>query len=589
MGPDALLVLGLLVLAMVLFASEKLPVDIVALLVLVLLLVLGLVTPTQGLSGFSSQATITVAAMFVLSAGLQRTGALRFVAGAIARWGHRPWLLVLMVMASVGLVSAFVNNTAAVAVFLPLVMAATAQRRLSASKVLIPLSYASQMGGVCTLIGTSTNLLVHAIARDMGLPGFSMFEFTLLGLVTMAVGFVYLLLAGPWLLPERRGGELTADYQLGKYITELRVPHGAGLVGRSVEEARLGEQGVFVLELLRDDGKVWSPRSQRLRAGDVLLVRGDWRDIQALRERERLAFEPEFRLRDEALEEDDRVLVEAMVAPTSRLAGTSLAAAEFHWHTSAAVLAIQRRGEVIREKLKHAPLALGDVLLLLVPAGELAELRRNPNLLVLTEKEDDTASRRRAPLALAIMAGVVAFAALGLADIVVTALAGCVLMVLTGCLRADDVYDAIDWRVIILLAGILPLGIALTSSGAAQAIAGQALALVGGAGPVAALAVVYLLTAILTEAMSNNACAVLMAPVAVATAQGLGVDPTPFLVAVAFAASTSFATPVGYQTNTMVYNAGGYRFADFVRIGVPLNVLFAVVAITLIPVLWPLG
>lgn len=589
MAVEAWMVLALLGLAVALFASEKLPVDIVALLVLVLLLVLGLVTPAQGLSGFSSQATITVAAMFVLSAGLQRTGALRFVAGAIARWGHRPWLLVLMVMASVGLVSAFVNNTAAVAVFLPLVMAATAQRGMSHSKVLIPLSYASQMGGVCTLIGTSTNLLVHSIARDMGLPGFAMFEFTLLGLVTMAVGFAYLLLAGPWLLPDRRGGELIRDYQLGKYITELRVPHGAALVGRSVEEAKLGEQGVYVLELLREDGKVWSPRSERLRAGDVLLVRGDWQQIQALHERERLAFEPEFRLRDEALQDDDRLLVEAMVAPNSRLAGNTLAGTEFHWHTSAAVLAIQRRGEVIREQLKHVPLALGDVLLLLVPAGEMAELRANPNLLVLTEKEDDRGSRRRAPLALAIMAGVVALAALGVADIVVTALAGAVLMVLAGCLRADEIYDAIDWRVIILLAGVLPLGIALTSSGAAQAVAAQAMALVGGAGPVAALAVVYLLTSLLTEAMSNNACAVLMAPIAVATAQGLGVDPTPFLVAVAFAASTSFATPVGYQTNTMVYNAGGYRFGDFVRIGVPLNLLFAVVAIVLIPMFWPLG
>ncbi len=589
MAVEAWMVLALLGLAVALFASEKLPVDIVALLVLVLLLVLGLVTPAQGLSGFSSQATITVAAMFVLSAGLQRTGALRFVAGAIARWGHRPWLLVLMVMASVGLVSAFVNNTAAVAVFLPLVMAATAQRGMSHSKVLIPLSYASQMGGVCTLIGTSTNLLVHSIARDMGLPGFAMFEFTLLGLVTMAVGFAYLLLAGPWLLADRRGGELIRDYQLGKYITELRVPHGAALVGRSVEEAKLGEQGVYVLELLREDGKVWSPRSERLRAGDVLLVRGDWQQIQALHERERLAFEPEFRLRDEALQDDDRLLVEAMVAPNSRLAGNTLAGTEFHWHTSAAVLAIQRRGEVIREQLKHVPLALGDVLLLLVPAGEMAELRANPNLLVLTEKEDDRGSRRRAPLALAIMAGVVALAALGVADIVVTALAGAVLMVLAGCLRADEIYDAIDWRVIILLAGVLPLGIALTSSGAAQAVAAQAMALVGGAGPVAALAVVYLLTSLLTEAMSNNACAVLMAPIAVATAQGLGVDPTPFLVAVAFAASTSFATPVGYQTNTMVYNAGGYRFGDFVRIGVPLNLLFAVVAIVLIPMFWPLG
>jgi di/tricarboxylate transporter len=587
MGHEAWLVLGLLGLAVVLFASEKLPVDIVALLILVLLLVLGLVTPAQGLSGFSSQATIAVAAMFILSAGLQQTGALRFVAEVIARYGTRPWLLVLLVMLSIGFVSAFVNNTAAVAVFLPLVMAATAQNKVSPSRVLIPMSYASQMGGVCTLIGTSTNLLVNSIAQDMGLPGFSMFEFTLLGLASMAVGFTYLLVFGRWLLPERRGDELTENYQLGKYITELQVPEDSPLVGKSVEEAKLGEQGVFVLELLRDESKTWAPRAQKIQAGDILLLRGEWDKISTVRERAKLEFEPDFKLRDKTLQDKDMVLVEAMVAPNSRFAGYSLTALNFKWHTNATVLAIQRRGQVLREQVKAVPLNLGDVLLLLVPATEMRELRANQNLVVLTEKEDDSASRRKAPVALAIMAAVVAAAALGLAPIVVTAIAGSVLMVVTGCLDADDMYDAIDWRVIILLAGILPLGIALSESGAAGYLAGQAMAMVGDSGPLVALAVLYIVTALLTEAMSNNASAVLLAPIAFATATGMGVDPTPFLVAVTFAASTSFATPVGYQTNTMVYNAGGYRFTDFVKIGVPLNILFAIVAIWLIPKIWP--
>ncbi len=588
MSIEAWAVIGLLGLAVVLFASEKLPVDIVALIILVLLMLFGLVTPAEGLSGFSSQATLAVLSMFVLSAGLQQTGALRFIAQMIARYGRWPWLMILMVMASIGLVSAFVNNTAAVAVFLPLVLAAASQRKISPSRVLIPMSYASQMGGVCTLIGTSTNLLVHAIAQDMGLPGFTMFEFAILGLVSMAAGFAYLLLVGPWLLPERRGDELTENYQLGKYITELRVPESSPLVGKSVEEAKLSEEGVFVLELLRGETKVWSPRAQKLQAGDVLLVRGQWERLSAVKDRAKLEFEPEFELGDAALQDDDMVLVEAMVAPGSRMVGHNLAGLDFFWHTNATVLAMQRRGQILRDKLKNVRLHLGDVLLLLLPAAEMRELRANTNLVVLTEREDETGNRRKAPLALAIMAGVVAVAATGLAPIVVTALAGAVLMVITGCLDADEMYEAIDWRVIFLLAGILPLGIALSNSGAAESIAAQAIALVGDYGPIAALAGIYIITAILTEFMSNNASAVLMAPIAFATAHTLGVDPKPFLVAVAFAASTSFATPVGYQTNTMVYSAGGYRFMDFVRIGVPLNLIFAAIAITLIPIIWPL-
>lgn len=587
MSMEAWAVLGLLGLAVVLFASEKLPVDIVALVILVLLMIFGLVTPAEGLSGFSSQATLAVLSMFVLSAGLQQTGALRFIAQIIARYGRWPWLMLLMIMASIGLVSAFVNNTAAVAVFLPLVLAATAARKISPSRVLIPMSYASQMGGVCTLIGTSTNLLVHAIAQDLGLPGFTMFEFATLGLISMAAGFVYLLLVGRWLLPDTRGDELTENYQLGKYITELRVPENSPLVGKSVEAARLSEEGVFVLELLRGDTKVWSPRAQKIQAGDVLLVRGEWERLSAVKDRAKLEFEPEFELGDAALQDEEMVLVEAMIAPGSRMVGHSLAGLDFYWHTNATVLAMQRRGQILRDKLKHVRLHLGDVLLLMLPAAEMRELRGNSNLIVLTEREDETANRRKAPLALAIMVGVVAIAAMDLAPIVVTALAGAVLMVITGCLDADEMYDAIDWRVIFLLAGILPLGIALSNSGAAVYVANQAMALVGDYGPIAALACIYLLTAVLTEAMSNNASAVLLAPIAFAAAQALGVDPKPFLVAVTFAASTSFATPVGYQTNTMVYNAGGYRFMDFVKIGVPLNLIFAVIGITVIPMIWP--
>jgi di/tricarboxylate transporter len=588
MGFEALLTVAVLVGAIILFATEKLPVDVVAVLVLAALLVLGLVTPAEGLSGFSSEATITVAAMFVLSAGLSQTGALR----SIGRWLGRirqGWLFTLTVMITLAAMSAFVNNTAAIAVFLPVVLAVAAANKFSASKVLIPMSYAAQMGGVCTLIGTSTNLLVHSLVQDLGLRGFSLFEFAPLGLITMAAGLVYLMIFGPILLPDRRSAELTETYQLGKFITELRVCKDSKLVGKSVADAKLGERyGVYVIELIRGEQKLWAPRAQQIAADDLLLVRGDWARIGQLKDEAGLMLEPEFELRDSIFQNEEHLLIEVMIAPGSVFLGQTIGELDFAWRYNATPLAIQRRGALLREKLRDVPLAVGDILLLLSPQEEVKVLRGNKNLIVMSEREEDNYNARRALTSLLIMVGVVTVAFLGWLPIVASALIGCIALVLTRCLEPQEVYQAIDWRVIILLAGVLPLGIALQKWGAAGFIAEQMMGMVGGYGPIAALAVIYLVTALMTEAMSNNAAAVLLTPIAFASAVAIGVNPIPFVVAVAFAASTSFATPVGYQTNTMVYNAGGYRFIDFVRIGVPLNLIFWVIAVAFIPLIWPL-
>jgi len=588
MGIDGLLTLLVLAGAVILFVTERLPVDVVAMIVLASLLILGLVSPAQALSGFSSEATITVAAMFVLSTGLTKSGALRAVGRAFARI-RQTWLFTLAVMVSLGAMSAFVNNTAALAVFLPVVLGVAAANRFSASKVLIPLSYAAQMGGVCTLIGTSTNLLVNSLAKDLGLPGFSLFEFAPLGLITMAAGLVYTTLVGPWLLPDRRTQELTDTYELGKYIAELRVMPDSPLLGKSVAEAKLGERhGVFVLELLRGEEKIWSPRAQKLQEGDILLARGDWSRLAKLKDDARLVIEPEFKLRDEQFRDDNQVLTEVMVAPGSRFIDQTLRTLEFNWHYNATVLAIHRRGEVLREKLRDVNLAIGDILLMITSPGEMQHLRTNSNVVVLTEREEGPTSARRAMISLAIMIAVVAAATLEWLPIVASSILGCIGLVMFRCLEPEEVYESVDWRVIMLLAGVLPMGIALQSSGAAGFLAERTLDVVGGWGPVAVLAVIYLMTATLTEFMSNNASAVLLTPIAVAAAQSIEANPTPFVVAVAFAASTSFATPVGYQTNTMVYSAGGYRFIDFVKIGVPLNLLFWGIAVVCIPRIWPL-
>ena len=584
---DIALVLVIALGAIILFATEKLRMDAVALLVLVGLAVLRLVSTDQAVSGFSSHATITVAAMFVLAAGLQNSGALAGIGWLFTRV-KSPTLFLLTLFGVLAVVAPFVNNTAVVAVFLPIVMAATAANGMAASKALIPLSYVSQMAGVCTLVGTSTNLLVNSMARDLGHPGFSLFEFTSLGVICFVAGCTYLLTVGRWLLPDIRSEGLVEDYQLGKYITELRVMPGSSLIGTSVGDAKLGENfGVFVLELLRGEQKVWSPRAQILEEGDVLLARGDWSKLDELKKKAGLEIEPEFQLKTRQFREVDRVLTEVMVAPASRVVGSTLATLDRRWQHNATVLAIHRRGQILREKLKNVSLDVGDILLMIAPESEMSALRGDANFVVLTERETDQPRGWRAPFALATMVAVIAVAAVGWVPIVITSLLGALVMVLAGCLDADEVFESVDWRIIMLLAGLMPLGIAMTETGAAAFLVSNTLGLVAQFGPWVVLAVLYLLSLLLTEFMSNAAAAVLLTPLGMSTAAMMGVDATPFLIAVTFAASTSFTTPVGYQTNTMVYNAGGYRFMDFVKVGLPLNLIFWVLGIIFIPRFWP--
>ena len=583
---DAILVLAILVGAVGLFVSEKYPIDFVALLVLGSLLALGLVTPQEGISGFSNPATVTVAAMFILSAGLQKTGGTAAVGRLLVRFGKSYFTALVTIMGTITVMSAFINNTAAVAVFIPLVMIVANRRKIAASRLLIPLSYASQFGGVCTLVGTSTNLLVSAISEQAGYGAFSMFEFSRMGLILFVAGVLFFLVLGHWLLPERQAQELAAAYQLGEYITELRVHERSPLVGKSVLESRLGEDhDVTILRILRRRETVWAPLRHVLRPGHVLLVRGKIRELMRLRDSARLELNVEFKLRDETLQTEDLRLVQALVAPGSELIGHTFKELDFRNRYKALVLAIQRRGETIRDKLNSVQLGLGDALLIQAHEAEIEKLRSDVNFIVLDEVPG-TVLRHKAPLVLGILVAVIGLAALDVLPIMVTAILGCLAMVLTRCLRLEEAYQAVNWQVIVLLAGILPLGIAMQKSGAAGFIAGNAVGMVGGMGPVAVLAAVYLMTSVMTDTMSNNAAAVLLAPIAISTAEQIGVDPRPFLMAITFAASTGFSTPVGYQTNTMIYNPGGYKYTDFLRTGVPLSILFWILSVLFIPRFW---
>ena len=584
---DAFIVLVILVSATVGFIQDRYPPEGIACAALIALTVSGILTVPEALGGFSNEATITVACMFVLSAGLMRSGALAWLGRWLIRFGTTRFRLTAITALTAGPVSAFINNTATVAVFLPLLLEATERHKISPSKLLIPLSYATQFAGVCTLIGTSTNLLVSSIAVSSGMEPLQMFTPTPLGIVLFGAGLLYLLLIAPMLLPGRRGTEVMTQYGLTDYLAELRVGLESRVAGQHLRVAAVeGQHGVRIVEVMRDEEKLLAPGDLVLQPGDILLVKGSARNLFSFREHLGLTMTPHFVPKLEMLESGDIEVVEALIPPNSRFIGETIAALRMELHQNALVLALHRRGTSVREKLGDIEIAIGDALLLLVRRAELPDLRREGDL-ILVERSARPAAARQGRTALSIVAAVVIAAAMGWVPIAIAALAGILMMVMTKVLTLDETYASINWRVVAMLAAMIPLGLAMQKSGLATVLVSYVVQGFAADSPWVALFLVYMVTAILTEIMSNNGTAVLLAPIAISMARSLEVDPMPFVMAVMFAASTAFSTPVGYQTNLMVYNAGGYRFRDFLRVGIPLNLLFMAIATQLILRIWP--
>lgn len=574
-------------LALYFFITEKFSVDLTALIILCLLIIFGLISVEDSLSGFSSPATITVAAMFVLSGALRRTGLVNFLGSKIINFAEKPKIFTLVITGFIGSISAFINNTAAVAVMLPTILSVCKRKNLSPGKYLIPLSYASQFGGVCTLIGTSTNLLVSSIALANGYGEFSIFEFTSLGLIMFIAGTLYFLFFGDYVLPKDKQSNLQDQYELGDYITELRIKNDSSLIDKNLIESNLGKNfDVSVLEIYREKIPRGANPKMKLKAGDILLMRCNVDQIIHLQQSLKLESAPDYKFSQENLKEHDKVLLEVVIPPNSNLRGKTLTDLNFQKRYNAIVIAIRRRNMILHSKMKDVHIRTGDELLLMLPKEESNWLEKNANLIVLKELSELQVNTSKLLTSLGIIVAVVGLAALGILPILHSAIIGCVAMILTKCISIEESYQAIDWKVIMLLAGILPLGIALEQSGALDVLVETVLKFFDGLGPAAFLAGLYLVTAILTESISNNAAAVLLAPLAISTAESLGVSPKPFLVAVCFAASTSFATPVGYQTNTMIYSPGNYCFKDFMRAGIPLNIIFWILAVIFIPVFW---
>ena len=583
-------VLGLTVCAVVLFVTEKFSTDIVAILVMIVLLVFRVLTPAEGLAGFANTATITVGAMFVLSAGMFRSGAVNFVGKALGRLArHSSRLMLFVLMVGVGVLSSFLNNTAAVAILIPVVIVVARRAKTSPSKLLMPLSFASMFGGMCTVLGTSTNILASSIAEQAGLGAFGMFEFTKLGVIFFAVGVAYMMTLGRRLVPDHRGqGDLTTSFGLGDYLTDLVLQTESKSVGHALASAPLvKELNIDVLQIRRGEDTLRPTPETILCEGDVLRIQGDLRTINELKGRAGVTFGMSMKWRDEHLHSTDTRLVEAVVGPSSPLAGKSLAESRLRANYGASVLAIRQHGTLRHGQFENITLMPGDALLIDVPNDQIEHLTQQRVFLVVSRAGIPRFDWRKASKAVAIVIAVVVVAATGLLPIVAAAATGALMMVLSGCVSTEEAYGAIEWNVLFLLAGMLSLGAAMEKTGASTMLADGMIDSVGGFGPLVLLAAFFGATMLLTEVMSNNATVALLLPIAITTAQAMDVDPRAFMFAVVFAASSSFMTPVGYQTNTMIYGPGQYRFKDFVRVGAPLNLIFWALGTLLIPWFWP--
>ena len=601
-------VVFLLILAvLVAFVTEVVPNDVTAISVVAALVVL---EPWTGvgaraaISGFANPATVTIMAMYMLSAGVQNTGVVERLGLYLADFtGGRDYRALVATVCTTGPIAGFVNNTPVVAVFIPMVTGLAEKSRVSPSKLLLPLSYAAILGGTLTLIGTSTNILASDFARLLidGRDGIGMFEFTGLGAVLLVVGTAYLLTVGWRLTPARVpvDSDPVAEFDLDDYLTHLYVRPGSPAAGQSVEAFDDAHPDVRILQIRRDGGAYAGPHSDRIiETGDGVIVHGPLQAVTRFREAATLGRRPRETVTEETFESTatDGMLAKAVVTDQSPFVGETVAETGLHDYHETSVLALRRGGDLFRTEFGDRTLEAGDLLLVRTTPAAVRYFTDTGSLVVADERAldrladadiDDIAPLSpKTPVAVGVLVGVVALAALDALPIVIAALAGVVAMVVSGCLTTSDAYDAVSWNVIFLLAGVIPLGIALESTGGAALVSEFLVATDSVLPPVGVMFVLYAVAGVLASVITPVATVVLMIPVGVNAAAQLGANEFAFLLAVMFASATSFMTPVGYQTNLMVYGPGGYEFTDFLRVGGPLQLLLAVVATAGIAVIW---
>ena len=580
----------------VFFVMEILPIEVTAMGAIGILLLFNVLTWQEAISGFSNPAVITIGAIFIMSRALVKTGFLEVFADFLAKkGGNRKWLTIFIFLLTVSIISGFINNTAAVAIFIPLGIDLCQRFRISPTKVLLPLSYAAIFGGTLTLIGTSTNLVVSSIMEGMNLAPFSMFEFTKLGLIFLVLGTLYNMIISKWFMPSRSIiSSLTRKYHMGSFLTEFKVGEDSPLIGNAYKDLDISQKyNLQVYKIIRDSKNIrFNLQNTVIREGDIFLVHIDVKDMLKFKDDMKVLLLTDVKMNVAELTGKNHVIVEGLVSQQSALIGKTLQEFDFRNRYGSFVLAIKRQRELLRDKIAHIRLKFSDTLLIMVPKERLEILRTSNNLIVLEELDIHLRYERYWWFSILVIPAVMLLAAFGVIPIVKAAILGAILLLVMGTLSIQDAYESISWSVIFLIASLVPMGIAIQKTNLDE-LTGNLIIGIGtliggreGLDPVIILAVLYGVTFILSAFISNVAVAVMLTPIGIMLATILNVDPRPFLVAICFGASCSFMTPMGYQTNMMVFAPGQYRLKDFFQMGIPLTLVFWITAVYWIPRFW---
>tara|TARA_B110000914_G_scaffold94468_1_gene83014 strand:- start:507 stop:2300 length:1794 start_codon:yes stop_codon:yes gene_type:complete len=595
MNFEILFVLMLIVLAFSLFVTEKFPLDVTALLILSILLIGKFLTPEEAVSGFANPAVITIGLLFILSYALQKTRILEYLIIRINKLVSRSKNLGLGVyLLTIAIASALMNNTAIVAIFMPVTIRLAHQYKISPSKLLIPLSYAAIMGGTLTLVGTSTNLLVNAIYVDNGGLSLGMFEFAQYGWIPLTIGLAYVIWIAPLILPSRTiTSSLTKSYHMAGYLTEMKISKESPLVGKTCRERNINQNyDVMVLDIQREGHLISTKVGEELiQVGDILFVKGTVENFLRMKEVEKISLLIDEKLTQKELEQEDNILMECMLTDKSDIVGKTLMQTNFRKRFRTFILAIRRDGSIIRKKVAHVILHTYDTLLIYGRRKQIDKLASRGDFILLGEVQADLIKSRYWWVSIVAIITTIILAAFSIIPILKGAIISVVILLLFRIISPNEAYQSIHWQVIVLIAALIPLGIVIESTGTAtfigQLISETVADFSPNKQPYILLALIYLITMILTEVSSNTATAIIMAPIVMAVTNQMGIDARPFIFAVCFAASASFVTPVGYQTNLMVYGPGGYKFSDFIKVGMPLSIIFWLLAILFIPIIWP--
>ena len=580
----------------VLFVMEILPIEVTAMGAIGILLLFNVLTWQEAISGFSNPAVITIGAIFIMSRALVKTGFLEVFADFLAKkGGNRKWLTIFIFLLTVSIISGFINNTAAVAIFIPLGIDLCQRFRISPTKVLLPLSYAAIFGGTLTLIGTSTNLVVSSIMEGMNMAPFSMFEFTKLGLIFLVLGTLYNMIISKWFMPSRSIiSSLTRKYHMGSFLTEFKVGEDSPLIGNAYKDLDISQKyNLQVYKIIRDSKNIrFNLQNIIIREGDIFLVHINVKDMLKFKDDMKVLLLTDVKMNVAELTGKNHVIVEGLVSQQSALIGKTLQEFDFRNRYGSFVLAVKRQRELLRDKIAHIRLKFSDTLLIMVPKERLEILRTSNNLIVLEELDIHLRYERYWWFSILVIPTVMLLAAFGVIPIVKAAILGAILLLVMRTLSIQDAYESISWSVIFLIASLVPMGIAIQKTNLDEVtgnlIIGIGTLIGGGEGldPVIILAVLYGVTFILSAFISNVAVAVMLTPIGIMLATILNVDPRPFLVAICFGASCSFMTPMGYQTNMMVFAPGQYRLKDFFQMGIPLTLVFWITAVYWIPRFW---